>query len=224
MKTTDQTNTKRYPNFFTGISLLVLLIIVMSFITLKKNEYNSNNVEPTSILIVDGIYKIDTNIAVTNWKKEKLIAIIETENLTDKKTVVEIPNFIKLFLDGTTSNNTFDIANPDEEWQEGGWVNGFDKEKKNIAQAISSIAKPFPSKQLIYCGIGKNTALISYYIGGIKKIQNNIIIKFEGEKIVDLWFDHYYSQFGYSLGGTTDFVTSKVNIINYIKNTNSRGC
>ena len=57
-----------------------------------------------------------------------------------------------------------------------------------------------------------------------KKTQNNIMIKFENDKIVDLWFDHYYSQFGYSLGGNTNYVTTKSDIIKYIKKTNSGGC
>ena len=189
-----------------------------------ESETSNKAIEYSSVSTMNGIYKIDTNMAVSNGMKEKLMAKLETENLIDKKTVAEIPDFIKAFLDGISSNQTFDIANPDEEWQEGGWVNGFDKEKQAIVHATSSVAKPFPNKQLIYCGIGKNMALISYYMGGIKKTQNNIIIKFDGEKIVDLWFDYYNSQFGYSLGGNTNYVTTKADIIKYIKDINSGGC
>ena len=218
-----------------NISLPFKPIVAASAVFLFTTFFTCNNgtiesttlnapIEYSSISIANGIYKIDTNMAVSNGMKEKLIAKLETENMMDKKTVEEIPDFIKSFLDGTSTNHTFDMANPDEEWQEDGWVNGFDNEKKAIIQATSSLAEPFPNKQLIYCGIGKNMALISYYIGGIRKTQNNIIIKFQNEKIVDLWFDHYNSQFGYSLGGTTNFVTTKADIIKYIKDTNSGGC
>ncbi|MES2763051.1 MAG: hypothetical protein V4677_12635 [Bacteroidota bacterium] len=211
-----------------AIAALSSAFLFIAFFTCNndaiENDTSTHQKEYSSISIVKGIYKIDTNMAVANWYKEKLFKTLETENLVDKKTVSEIPGFIKAFLDGTTYNNEFDITDPGKEWQEGGWVIGFDKEKKNIAHAISSVAKPFPTRQLIYCGIGKNIALISYYIGGIETKQHNIIIKFENEKIVDLWFDYYYSQFGYSLGGTTNFVTSKTDIMKYIKNTNSGGC
>jgi hypothetical protein len=217
---------ERYPKIVAGTFIMILITCIMSFIAFdkKSTEADTTTSDITSISVVDEKYKIDTNIAITNWNKERLVTKLETENLIDKKTVSEIPVFIKMFLDGISPSKTFDIANPDEEWHDGGWVNGFDKEQKTIAQAISAVAKPCPNKQLIYCGIGEHTALISYYIGGIKKMQSNMIIKFKNEKIVGLWFDHYYSQFGYSLGGTTDFVTTKAGIINYIKNTKSGGC
>ncbi len=221
-----KTTSKRYPKIVVGTFVLALVILIMSFIAYDKSTTEANNtvLEITSVSIIDGNYKIDTNIAINNGIKEKLIATLEAETLIDKKTVEDIPDFIKKFLDGISTNQTFDMANPDEEWQEGGWVNGFNNEKKAIVHATSSVAKPFPPRQLIYCGIGKNMALISYYIGGIKKTQNNIMIKFKNDKIVDLWFDHYYSQFGYSLGGNTNYVTTKSDIIKYIKNTNSGGC
>lgn len=205
---------------------LVFLLVALFTCNNRSAESTTLNmpIEYSSISIVNGIYKIDTNIAISNGTKEKLITKLEIENLIDKKTVAEIPDFIKSFLDGVSINQSFDIANPDEEWQEGGWVNGFDNEKKAIIQATSSLAKPFPNKQLIYCGIGKNMALISYYMGGIKKTQNNIIIKFQNQKIVDLWFDYYKSPFGNLLGGNTNFVKTKADIIKYIKNTNSGGC
>jgi hypothetical protein len=224
MKKTDRTIIKPYQKALPVISILTLVILIMSFITYDKSETDNKKDDITSISIIDNGYKIDTNIAVSNWCKEKLISIVETEKLTDKKTVAEIPGFIKSFLDGTTVNNEFYISDPGEEWQEGGWLIGLDSEKKAILHATSSVAKPFPNRQLIYCGIGKNIALISYYIGGIETKQNNIIIKFQNEKVVDVWFDHYYSQFGYSLGGTTDFITTKIDIIKYIKNMNSGGC
>lgn len=226
MKTNSQTLLKRYPKIAAGTFIMTLVIFILSFAANNNNgtEANNNIEKITSVSIVDGNYKIDTNIAIMNWTKEKLVSFLETESLIDKKTVAEIPDFIKTFLNDISTNQTFDMSNPDEEWQESCWVNSFDKEKKNIAHAISSVAKTFPTKQLIYCGIGRNTAIISYYTGGIKKMQNNMIIKFENKKIVDLWFDRYYSQFGYTLGGTTNFVTSKNEIINYIKNTNSGGC
>ena len=224
MKTTYQIFTKRYSKIVTGIFIMTVVICIMSFAANDNTESDCAVDEITSVSVANNIYMIDTNIAVTNWNKEKLMAILETENLVNKKTVEEIPDFIKTFLNSISINQTFDIANPGEAWHEGGWVNSFDNEKKVIVNATSSVAKPFAPRQLIYCGIGKNMALISYFIGGIETKQNNIIIKFENKKIVDLWFDGYYSQFGYSLGGTTDFVTTKADIINYIKNTNSGGC
>ncbi len=158
-------------------------------------------------------------IAMSEGTKEKLLAGLETEILVNKKTTGEIPAFIKTFLAGFSSTQTFDVADPGKEWQEDGWVNGFDDQKKGIVNATASIAKPFPTKQLVYCGIGKNKVLLSYYTGGIRMTQHMFIIKFEGEKIIDLWFDHHWYDY------QSDFVISKKdNIIQYIKKKRNDNC
>ena len=118
---------KRYPKIVVGTFALALVILIMSFIAYDKSTTETNNtvLEITSVSIIDGNYKIDTNIAINNGIKEKLIATLEAETLVDKKTVEEIPYFIKRFLDCISTNQTFDMENPDEAWKEGGWLNGF---------------------------------------------------------------------------------------------------
>jgi hypothetical protein len=129
----------------------------------------------SSITVVNGAYRIDTNLVFANRNKKTLVAALEEEKLVDKNTVLEIPDFIKTFFAAISDETEFSMANPGEKYQVG-W---FD------------LGKGVPTKQLIYFGIGKNIALFSYYSGGIRRYQRLAIIKFEGTKIVDFWFDNY---------------------------------
>ena len=82
-----KTTSKRYPKIVVGTFVLALVILIMSFIAYDKSATEANNtvLEITSVSIIDGNYKIDTNIAINNGIKEKLIATLEAETLIDKK-------------------------------------------------------------------------------------------------------------------------------------------
>lgn len=129
----------------------------------------------SSVSISNGQYKIDTNIILANRNKKTLVAVLVAENLTQKTTVAEIPDFIKTFLADVSDDKKFAMANPNEKYQMG-W---FD------------FGKGVPTKQLVYFGAGKNIALISYYSGGLRRYQHLAIIKFQDNKIVDFWYDNY---------------------------------
>ncbi len=161
-----------------------LALIVMAFMACNKpiteTESQTANHQrelkyASSVSISNGQYKIDTNIILANRNKKILVAALVAENLTQKTTVAEIPDFIKTFLAGVADDKKFDLANPDEKYQVG-W---FD------------LGKGVPTKQLVYFGAGKNIALISYYSGGLRRWQHLAIIKFQDNKIVDFWYDNY---------------------------------
>ena len=224
---------KSYPKIGAAIFIITLFISIMSFMAYDKAMTKANdrvikeNLQQenvSSVLFTDGIYSIDSSLAMSGWKKEKMIELIATENLIEKKTVEDIPEFIKTFLAHISPNKTCEMANPGEAWQEGGWVNGFKKEQKNIANATCCVAKPFASKQLIYCSIGKNIALVYYYSGGIRKTEQVNIIKFKNNKVVDFWFNNPGFNFSWVENDTTGFIGSKEGIINYLKTIKTGNC
>jgi hypothetical protein len=166
----------------------------------------------SNISLVDGKFVIDTSAILNNNNLKSLISDLEKTDLDEKKTVAEIPSFIKSFLDSLTDN--FSIANPDEDWQVGCVIIGKQIQKKvydkNTGDTLIEItfdnSEPLPSRQLIYLGIGKNIALMTYYTGGIGKSEHIIIIKFDDEKIVDFW-----------CGNILTDLTNKAEILKYLK-------
>ena len=42
-------------------------------------------------------------------------------------------------------------------------------------------------RQLIYLGVGSDIALMTYYSGGIGKIEHVLIFKFDSASITDFW-------------------------------------
>src|ERR1700758_5189823 len=54
----------------------------------------------SSITMINGVYKIDTNIILANRNKKELVTALVMENLIEKNTTAEIPDFIKAFLTG----------------------------------------------------------------------------------------------------------------------------
>lgn len=170
------------------------------------DNYESN------VSVVNGKFVIDTNAILNNNNLQSLIEELEKTDLTEKKTVAEIPSFIKSFLDSLTDN--FSIANPDEDWQVGCVVMGKEIQKKvydkktgdTLIQITFDNSHPLPSRQLIYFGLGKDIALMTYYTGGIGKSEHIIIIKFDNTTFVDFW-----------CGNILTDVKNKAEILKYLK-------
>jgi hypothetical protein len=156
--------------------------------TQKDNQKTENRIDNSvsSITFIDGHYQIDTTTILTNKNLPPLIDILEKADLAEKKTVSEIPVFIKLFLDNLA--DSFSIANPGEDWQVG-----------------CIIDEALPSRQLIYLGVGSDILLMTYYTGGIGKSEHILIIKFDKTKILDLW-----------CGNLLADVTSKTEILKHL--------
>ena len=84
---------KRYPKIVVGTFALALVILIMSFIAYDKSTTEANNtvLEITSVSIIDGNYKIDTNIAINNGIKEK--------NNEIKRYEIEFPSYKAQFAE-----------------------------------------------------------------------------------------------------------------------------
>lgn len=147
----------------------------------------------SNVSVVNGEFVIDTNAILNNNNLQSLIDELEKTDLTEKKTIAEIPSFIISFLDSLTDN--FSIANPDEDWQVGCVVMGkeiqtkvYDKKTGDtLIQITFDNSQPLPSRQLVYFGLGKDIALMTYYTGGIGKSEHILIIKFDNTNISDFW-------------------------------------
>jgi hypothetical protein len=207
-----------------GAVASLLIAISIAFFTCNSDTIEPNATtalsEYSSISIISGRYKIDRNFAMANGTKQKMLINIDKEDLSEIKTVEEIPGFIKTFLDETSENNNFDMANAGDEWQDGSWIHGFNKNTTSTEKATAYIAKPFPTKQLIYFGVGKNIALLSYYTGGIRMAQHVMILEFKGEKITNLWFDN--NSYGCDSGINPG--TKKDGLIKYVKSMTNNNC
>jgi len=142
-------------------------------------DKNSADNYKSNLSLVDGKYQIDTSAILNNHNLQQLIEDLEKAELADKKTVAQIPSFLKSFLDSLTEG--FSIANPGEDWQVGCTSLTMVDEKGNV------ISEEMPKRQLIYFGLGQDLALMTYYTGGFGKSEHILIFKFKGNKILDFW-------------------------------------
>ncbi len=208
--------TFKFSYTLTKIAIAVLLI-TFSACSRSVNSISDQESKPVkkqkntnSISIVDGKYKINNLIVLTDKNKKTLLADLEADNLTLKNTKEEIPGFIKAFLNDISSDKKFDIANPNEEWQSGCVslyeIKGENKKSGDAFVPEQMQPKKIPNKQLVYFGAGKQIALLAYYVGGIGRSEYVSIIKFKNEKVIDYWYDH-----------TFNAVTAKDEIMKFLK-------
>ena len=151
----------------------------------SKPQWESNI---SSVSVIDGKIKIDTNIILTNQNLEPLVDELDNSNLTTRDSFEYIPRFIKYFLDRITSDS-FSVANPGQSFQ-----------------STDIIMEKLQRRQLIYFGLGNNIAAMTYYTGGIGVSVHILILKFKGTKMVNFWS-----------GNVLQDLKSKDEIIKYLK-------
>jgi hypothetical protein len=195
---------------------LISALCIFMLIACNKsiNQQNESSDYTSNIVWINGRYGIDTNAILNNNNLQYFITELANADLSDKKTVAEIPSFIQSFLENLTGD--FSIANPGEEWKVGctgpmETDSSFEQKQvdsKTGDTLVTVMWKPkdVPSRQLIYLGIGNNIALMTYYTGGIGKSEHILIIKFDHENITDFW-----------CGNILTDVTTKTDIIKFLK-------
>ncbi len=185
--------------------LLIIGVVIVSFIAYSqlkahvedKTVINYISKRTSSVYLVNGKYRVDTAFIRNDLGKAKLIADLENQKLEQKRTVQEVPQFIWRFLDSISLDKKFDIVSPGEEYKEG--ITNFghvifkkvwDATKKDSVPMLSHDGAILPNKQLVYFGIGKDIALMSYMSGGDpwSPGANILIFKHNNNKITDLWF------------------------------------
>ena len=207
---------KTYLTVLIPLSLILITFWACSNSTTEEdkrsNEHKIGNNAFSSIPFVDGHYQIDKTKILSNQNLQSLMGDLEKAELTEKSRVNEIPYFIKTFLDNLTGN--FTIANPDENWQVGCVAMGKLIEKKvydkktgdTLIELTFDNSHPLPSRQLIYFGLGKDIALLTYYTGGIAQSEHILIIKFQDNEIINLWWDYISGD-----------VKNKTEVLKYLK-------
>lgn len=159
----------------------------------EKKEYIS------SVSKENGVYRIDTASIIAKKNKFTLLAELDKENLAEIKDVKQIPTFIKVFLLMKNFKCINDMANPGEEWNTGSITdfrdqvikNVYDPVKKDSVPTVLWIGNSLPKNQMVYFGMGKNIALFTYFKGGYFKREYSTIIKFNGEEIIDFWYEDH---------------------------------
>lgn len=159
----------------------------------EKKEYFS------SVTKENGIYRIDTSLIISKKNKFTLLAELDKENLAEIKEVKQIPTFVKVFLLLKNFKCINDMANPGEEWNAGAITdfkdhvirNVYDSIKKDSVTTVLWEGNSLPKNQMVYFGIGKNIALFTYFKGGYDKREYSAIIKFNGEEIIDFWYEDH---------------------------------
>lgn len=169
---------------------IVLAIFILSFLACSESAEQEASSVPTSL--VDS----DTGSTPIPVKLQALLSDLDTSKLREAKLVSEIPPFIMRFLDSLTTD--FSIANPGDDWQETCTDYGtpvhkkvFDKESgDSVVQMSFDNNRPLPTRELIYFGYSSNLVLMSYYTGGFGKAEHVMIMRIEGDRVMDFW--HQY--------------------------------
>ena len=200
--------------------LLAAISFLFFFACIKTNVQDENNTVRgplTSVSIENGKYKVDSMIIWRYNTKERLIKDVDAKKLIDKKTLQEIPEFIIAFLNDISPKGKFEMVNPGKDFYYND-ITAFAHLSNNKLSA-----QEIPNRQLVYFGIDDNTAILSYYCGGLSVSQPyysgglgvrqcTSIIKFKAGKITDFWY------------GNTDFALSKQKIVYDLREKKSGGC
>lgn len=193
---------KRYTNPFATITKLSLGLLVLCFIAYVEffaqtadEDLRVQRLQErrSSVSMVNGQYKVDTAIIWSDKNWSALLDDLGAETLADKKTKAEIPEFIRAFLDSISPGKKFDIANPGEKWWAGDikdmvFTSIYDQAKQDSLCVLSCNKNGLPGKQLVYCGVGKNMALVSWYVAGARLSQCTALVKFKDKTVIDFWF------------------------------------
>lgn len=199
-------------SLWTYVLLFHLPLVCFTDCTSKNDESQqatSDSAVAYPISLADGKHP---PILPISEQLQSMIDELEPTLLTEKKTVNEIPTFIRTFLDSLSGG--FSIANPGKEWQEGCvidhvWITRKEYDPKtgdSVLVSTQDMSQPLPSRQMIYFGLGENIALMSYNTGGWGKCVHVMIIRFERYQVTDYWH-------GYGEGD----LTNKQEIVNYLK-------
>lgn len=193
---------------FVFFAALVFIFACNKIVNVKESLPENNPENMSSVRYEDGRYLINMSVLNNNGHKEKLVSKLCKVKLEEKKTVGEIPEFIKTFMCSLPGDRTFNIANPNEDWLFYD-ITAFSKgEMIDFEKRVG-----LPNKQLIYFSVGKNYALLSYRTGGLRMLQNISVIEFKDNKVTDFWEECDNTYF-----------TSEDQIKKYIKERRADGC
>lgn len=177
-----------------GFAIGILLLVSCSLFNPADND-DKKQLRTGSVFLENGNYRVDTSFIRNDISKKTLITAFENDQLTDIKSKSEIPSVIQNFLNNISPSRKFTIADKNEDWCQGD-ITDYQMNTIKVIHPLTQDTIPnnckskvkLPTKQLVYCGIGKNTALISYMQGGIVQTQFITMFKFINNKVTDYWY------------------------------------
>lgn len=132
-------------------------------------------------------YKIDTAKILLNENLDSFLVGIQQGTFSISHNKKDIPSFIKKQLDCLTNN--FSIANPNKPFN-----------------ATDIYDERLPDRQLLFIALNKELFIMTYLRGGFGEQTHIVFIKFQDNKIIDLW-----------TGVCLEDLKSKDQILKYIK-------
>ncbi|AII53692.1 hypothetical protein [Hymenobacter sp. APR13] len=118
------------------------------------------------------IYTPDTAAILANQNLVALITKVQQDSLTEHKKASAIPPVISAFLhqNDSLSSEPFAMADYGQRYN-----------------ATDVILEELPSRQLLYLGVGAQTVVLMYNLGGIGRSQRVLLFETNENRITDFW-------------------------------------
>ena len=137
---------------------------------------------------------VDTNSILADKNLDAFIIMLDKPGFVTFTDNNRLPQFIKQQLYCLTTDS-FSIADRDEAYK-----------------CCCTSAKDLPKRQLLFFSINSNHLLITYLTGGIGVSTTILMLKFDKEKILDIWAGKAFPKFA-----------SKKEVIEHIKALRKKG-
>ena len=151
---------------------------ILLFLMLSSYSFAQNNCGIT----------VDTMRIYLDENLDDLLSDLQTQKFKSSKDKNQIPGPIKKYLNCLT-NDSFSIANPKEEYR-----------------CCCESSQQLPKRKLLFFSESKGMFLITYLTGGIGASTKILMLKLQGDKVIDLWTGYSLSEF-----------KSKDQVVKYIK-------
>jgi len=141
--------------------------ILFLFLTLSNNLFGQNNC---------GI-SVDTTKIFLDTNLDGFLSDLQSQTFqtfTDKK---QIPQSIRQQLNCLTRDK-FSIANPNEEYR-----------------CCCTSSQKLPRRKLLFFSQSKDIFLITYLTGGVGVSTTILLLKLQGDKIIDIWTGYGFPEF-----------------------------
>lgn len=113
---------------------------------------------------------IDTLAVLSNKNIDKLLVQIEQDSLIESQKTSDIPPVIQSFLNQRGAFTIADYGQP--------------------FNATDNILEERPNRQLLYLGIGNQTVMMVYYLGGFGLSERVLLFEIKDNHITDFWTGH----------------------------------
>jgi len=140
------------------------------------------------------IYTPDTAAILTNRNLAQLLATIMRDSMVEHRNTSAIPPVISAFLHQNDSlyNEPFAIADYGQRYNAG-----------------CTAEKGLPGRQLRYLGVGSNTCLLAYNVGGVGVFTRVLLFETRHNSIVSYWTGILGNQSADKLGIVTQLLHSR---------------